>query len=215
LVFDVEGGVQYTPSRKVLWDPREKPPVVDEQVWDTCVVVVRDADTMRRAFAWLTAGQHPFRSIVIDSLTEVQKRFVDEIAGVEQPKLQDYGAIARQTEAIVRGYRDLTMRDAPHPVDVVVFVCGTAEKGTDHPVMRPMLIGSMAEKLAYNLDVVAYLAMTVVGENEVRRTALFMPTDGIVAKDRTGQLGVAMDAPSIPKMLEKIEAGLKSREEEE
>lgn len=203
LVFDAEGGVRFTPSRKVSWDPREAPPEADGS-WDTAVVLVTDLDAIQRAFQWLASGQHPFRSVVVDSLTEVQKRFIDGIAGAEQMKLQDYGELARRSESLVRRFRDLTMNQTK-PLEVVVFVCGTRERGQDHPVMRPALTGSMAEQLGYFVDVMLYLEV-VQGQEEgqLDRRALFVQVNGIAAKDRTGRLGVTMDNPSIPTMLDKV-----------
>lgn len=203
LVFDAEGGVRFTPSRKVHWNPKDKPPEPDGS-WDTAVVTVTDLDSLRYALQWLQVGQHPFKSIVIDSLTEVQKRFVDSIAGAEQMKLQDYGELSRKSESLVRQFRDLTMHQT-HPVEVVVFVCGTRERGQEHAVLRPALTGSMAEQLGYYVDVMTYLAVIPSGEDgKLQRRALFAQVDGIAAKDRTGRLGVTMDAPSVPKMLEEV-----------
>jgi hypothetical protein len=202
LILDIEGSLRFTPSRKVGWDPREAPPTPDGS-WDTAVVTVTDLDTMRRAYQWLNVGQHPFRSVVVDSLTEAQKRSIDKIAGTAQMKLQDYGALLREIEAIVRAFRDLTINPVK-PVDVVVFVCGSQEKGQDHPVVRPMLVGRMSEQLPYYVDVMGYLAVTVSSTGELERRMLFAHVDGIAAKDRTGRLGVTMDAPTIPRMLDAV-----------
>jgi hypothetical protein len=201
LIIDVEGGVRFTPSRKVPWDPREAPPELGPE--DSAVVTATDLETMQRAYQWLAQGQHPFRSVVIDSLTEAQKRAVDAMVGTAQLKIQDYGTLLRKMEGLVRAFRDLTMSPV-RPVEVVVFVTGTQEKGAEHPVMRPALLGRMAEQLAYYVDVQAYLAVQVGAEGQLERRALFAQIDGIAAKDRTGKLGVTMDAPSIPAMLDTI-----------
>src|SRR6185436_12570008 len=104
--LDVEGSVDWTPSRKIPWkDPREAPPELGEN--DSALLTVTDLETVQRAFQWLTQGQHPFRSVIIDSLSEVQKRAIDAIAGPAQMKLQDYGALLRKIEAMVRAFRDL------------------------------------------------------------------------------------------------------------
>jgi hypothetical protein len=164
------------------------------------LLTVTDLETVQRAFQWLTQGQHPFKSVIIDSLTEVQKRAIDAIAGPAQLKLQDYGALLRKIEAMVRAFRDLTMHPT-NPVDVVVFVAGTQEKGTDHPVMRPMLVGRMSEQLPYYVDSVAYLTVEMDANGTLESTALFAPISNVIAKDRTGRLGTSMVNPSIPAML--------------
>lgn len=202
LVFDVEGGVRFTPSKKVEWNPRQPPPEVDG-TWDTAVVTTVDLEQVRRAFSWLVQGQHPFRSVVIDSLTEVQKRTKDEIVGTEMMTMQAYGELLRKVDAMVRNFRDLTM-NAARPIDVVVFVCGSREKGQEHAIIRPALDGAMAEQVGYVVDVMAYLTVVANADGELVRRAQFVQLDGIAAKDRTGKLGVTMNDPSIPSMLSAV-----------
>lgn len=202
LILDVEGGVRFTPSKKVTWDPKLAPPEADG-TWDACVVTVTDLDTIQRVFQWLNAGQHPFRSVVLDSLSEVQKRAIDTIAGTAQPSQQDFGTLKRRTEALVRAFRDLTLNPVK-PVEVVVFVCGTAERGQEHAVMRPGLVGSITNEVGYYVDVMTYMSAQLGPDGAVERRALFVPVEHIAAKDRTGRLGVSMDNPSIPAMLERI-----------
>lgn len=190
--------MRFTPSEKVLWDPRDEPPALKDD--QTAVVQATDLDSIQRAFQWLVTGMHPFKSVVVDSLTEAQKRAIDAIAGQEQLQIRDYGTLLRKMEGLVRAFRDLTMH-AENPVQVVVFVCGSAEKGQDHPVVRPALVGRMAEQLAYFVDTQAYLTVTVGPEGELERRALFVPINNVAAKDRTGRLGTSMQNPTVPEML--------------
>jgi hypothetical protein len=200
LILDVEGGVRFTPSRKVAWDPREPIPELGPD--DSAIVTVTKLDDIQRAFQWLNEGKHPFRSVILDSLTEAQKRAVDAIAGTEILKLQDYGTLLRRMEGLVRAFRDLTMNPIK-PVEVVVFVCGTQEKGTEHPVMRPALIGRLSEQLGYFVDVMAY-QQVAIGAEGLEHGALFAQVEGVAAKDRTGKLGVGMTNPTVPAMLDVI-----------
>jgi len=202
-VFDIEGGVRFTPSDKVAWDPRLEPPSNDDGSLETVVVTTTDLDDIRRAYDWLTTGKHPFKSVVIDSLTEVQKRMIDELAGTQQLTMQNFGELYRRVDALVRSYRDLTM-NPQHPLDVVVFVTGSREKGQEHPVVRPALQGSEAEQIGYNVDVMTYLAVSTNAEGDIERRAQFIQLDGIAAKDRTGKLGSQIVNPTIPNMLEAI-----------
>lgn len=205
LVFDVEGGARFTQSKKVAWDPRNPPPEPDDS-WDTAVVTTTDLDEIRRAYQWFVEGKHSFKSVVLDSLTEAQKRSVDKLAGTGQLTMQHYGVLLREGDALVRSFRDLTMHPT-NPVDVVVFVCGSREKGQEHPVVRPAMLGQMAEQIGYVVDVMMYLQMDVDAEGKLMTRAQFVQLDNIAAKDRTGRLGVRMDNPSIPKMLTAIYNG--------
>jgi len=203
LVFDVEGGVRFTPSRKVEWDPRGAPPAVDGS-WDTAVVSVHDMDDMTRGYSWLTSGQPiPFKSVVIDSLTEAQQRYKDRlVAPGEQMKLQEWGELGDRTVRLIRAFRDLAMQ--PNNIEVVVFVCGSAERGQEHAVVRPMLQGSAAEKVGYYVDVMGYLDWGYTEDGEAERRMQFVQLNSVAAKDRTGKLGTTMEDPSIPSMLQTI-----------
>ena len=93
LILDAEGGSRFTPSKKVVWDPlTEEPPKASED-WDTCIVYVKDYDTVLKAYDWLNQSNHPFKSVVLDSISEIQQRCVDSIAGVKAMRIQgSYGS---------------------------------------------------------------------------------------------------------------------------
>jgi AAA domain-containing protein len=200
LVFDAEGGTRWTPSKKVQWDP--KMPIPELGSDDTAVVTVLDLDSLYRAFQWLSQGKHPFRSVIMDSLTEVQKRTINAVSGQAIPQGKDWQAILNKLDNLVRAFRDLTLNEIK-PVEVVVFICGSKEYGTaEHAVIRPMLQGQMANLLPYSVDVMAYMEVGVGAEGSLERKALFANVQGIAAKDRTGRLGVSMDNPTVPKILD-------------
>ncbi len=201
LILDVEGGTRFTPSRKFLWDPRGPVPELGPE--DTALVYVTKFDDIERALQWLPTGQHPFRSVVLDSLTELQKRAVDMLVGTAAMQQQDYGALLRKVEAIVRTLRDLTMNPL-RPVEVIAIVAGTREKGAKNPVMRPLLTGQIAEQLAYFVDVQGYLTVTQGADGQLERSLQVVPINDIAAKDRTGRLGVHVPHPTIPLMLDLI-----------
>lgn len=177
-----------------MWDPRTAPPADAE----TVVVPVRELSTIQQTYQWLNSGQHPFRSVVIDSLTEAQKRAADEIAGTALMKTQDWGTLLRKMDALVRAFRDLKMHPA-NPLECIVFVCAsrTDENGT----VRPFLQGQMAITLPGFVDVVAHLGITIAEDGALRRVATFQPVPGVAAKDRTGRLGTQMYDPTIPALF--------------
>jgi len=204
LIFDAEGGVDFTPSRKVKWDlARSNTAPPDLSPDDSAVVTVTDMDVVIKAHQWLTQSAHPFRSVVGDSLTEMQMRLKDRIKTPgQQMRQNDWGELTDKTIALIRMFRDYTL--GIHPVDVVVLVCGSAEKGTDHPMVRPMLQGSAAEKIMGYMDVGAYLSTQQDPDGRMEVMAQFAQLNGVAAKDRTGRLGVTMDGPTIPAMLDLI-----------
>lgn len=194
LILDTEGGVGWTPSKKEAWDCKNEPPDSD-----SVVVTVRKLEDAQRAYGWLNSGKHPFRSVIFDSLTEMQKRIKRSVRSATGMQTQDWGKLLEKMEDVVSAFRDLTLHPSK-PVENVLFVCGTKIEG-ETGRQRPMLQGQMGTSLPYYVDVVAYMAL-VTGEEEAEytRRAIFLPIQNIVAKDRTDKLGTFMDDPTIEKI---------------
>lgn len=201
LILDAEGGSRFTPSQpKMVWDPTADPPPTGEGV-ETVITYVRDFDTMTRVFQWLNSGAHAFRSVVLDSLTEIQKRCLDAIAGVNQPTQQDWGALLRQMEALVRQYRDLTLHPV-RPIEVIAFLATTSLDEVQE--RRPNLQGRLRLTLPAFVDAVGYLYTQPGDTGELNRILLTQPYPGFVAKDRTDKLSGSIVNPNIMTMLDSI-----------
>ncbi len=197
LILDAEGGSRFTPSQpKVYWDPITGPPPVGAE---TVIVMVRDFGTMSYVFQWLNAGQHDFKSIVLDSVTELQKRCIDAIVGTSQMRLQDFGELLREMETLIRQFRDLHM----HPVNPIpVSVLITTTKQDNSGTFRPHVAGQLALSLPYFVDVVGYLYNKPNPETQLMDRALLVTsTPGFIAKDRTDRLGHELINPNIVDMV--------------
>lgn len=181
LVLDAEGGARWTPSRKVVWNPLLGPPPEHDGTWDTCVVIVQEYRMLQVAYQWLASGQHPFKSLAVDSLTEIQKRCLDAIAGVEQPDHQDWGALLRQMEDLVRKLRDLTFHPQ-NPLDSVTILALTHHRDGR---FRPMVKGQLELTLPGFVDLVGYLYTEADEVGVLRRRLLIQPHGQFLAKDRT------------------------------
>lgn len=187
LVLDAEGGSRFikTNRRKVTWNPMTEEPPKADGTWDACFVNVLNWKQLYAAYQWLASGKHDFKSVVVDSLTEVQKRLVDDIAGVEQPTLQDWGTIGRNLEDMIRKFRDLTFHES-NPINVVLLCLSHLRDNET----RPFLKGQIELTLPAFVDVVGYLyteASQTEG-NKIERRMLIEPVNNIIAKDRTGAL---------------------------
>lgn len=199
LILDSEGGVKWTPSKKVYWNPMKGEPIPKTE--ETCVVTVKDFATLGTVYNKLASGDHPFRSVVLDSLTEIQKRCLDGIAGTDAAKMQDWGELLRKMEGLVRAFRDLTLNNGKS-LHNVTFVCGSQMKdGT----VRPHVQGQLGLTLPYFLDVVGYLHVGMTEDGQVGRKLLVTPVNGFTAKDRTGRLGFEVINPSITEMLGRLQ----------
>jgi len=159
LMLDVEGGHRFLPIVVKYWDPlREEPPVADG-TWDTCVVTVRNYDDVIKAYQWLQSGKHQFKSLIIDSISELQVKCMDSIAGSEQMKMQQWGELLRHMGALLRDLRDLTMH-ATNPLEAVVLTA-MARTGQDGRY-RPYLQGQLAIQAPYFYDILGGITIEEV-----------------------------------------------------
>lgn len=160
LVLDAEGSWKFIrehgfqsgiPLRKVTWDPAGPPPRHDG-TWDVAYVPVTSWQTIRSVYAWLTQHEHDFVSIVLDSITELQRRLKNNISSDGVIKGYDgWGALLAQMDGMIRGFRDLTLADGP--VRCVLFVAETRlREGKYVPTMQ----GQIADSLPYWVDICGY-----------------------------------------------------------
>lgn len=156
LMLDVEGGHRFLPIIVKYWDPlREEPPLADG-TWDTCVVTVRDYDTVLKTYQWLQLGRHHFKSLIIDSVSELQVKCLENIAGVNQMTQQQWGELLRHMGALLRDLRDLTMH-ATNPLEAVVLTA-MAKQDRDGRY-RPYLQGQLAIQAPYFYDILGALTV--------------------------------------------------------
>lgn len=174
LVIDTEGGFHDTPGEHLVVQAnrlattdlsgitKDVSVIVDIQSWQD-VEFVRDV---------LRKGEHPFESVIIDSLNELQdqlKRAVQAIGSAYNPNevydFQAWGRLLNNMSLFMRELRDLARPTSVKPVNVVL-VSGTDDEKLPH---KPLLEGGVRKQIAGWFDVVGY--MTVAqdqDQNEVR-----------------------------------------------
>lgn len=156
LMLDVEGGHRFLRLNVKYWDPmREAPPEADGS-WDTCVVVVDSYDTVLKAYEWLRSGQHQFKSLIIDSISELQVKLFDKLAGTEQMKQQQWGEVLRHLGNFMRNVRDLTNHPTA-PLEAIVLTAMGKKDVTG--VYRPYLQGQIAAQAPYFYDILGAIAV--------------------------------------------------------
>jgi hypothetical protein len=189
LILDAEGGSEYTPSwPKQVWNPNFPPPGMPgcephlQQCAETVRVIVQEWSTWEKVHYWLVAGKHPFCSIVLDSLTEIQKRCRDAVRGPEQMQLQHWGELLILMETAIRQLRDL----AKSPYNPLMNVIILALTGTKNDRGRPLAQGALQDTLPGFVDLVGYMSTGQFPDGSgLYRTMLVQPYGEFVAKDRT------------------------------
>ena len=157
LVLDVENGTKFALINRVYWDPmRSEPPVADGS-WDTCIVHCTNFEIMLRTYQWLQSGKHQFSSLIIDSISELQVKIVEQVAGRSSVQLQQWGDIGRATSGLMRDMRDLTMHPTK-PLQAVILTAMERENNKDGK-KSPYLSGQSAITLPYLMDVTGYLVI--------------------------------------------------------
>lgn len=168
LIVDIEGQATWTASRKIEWDPmRQPPPQPDRRVtagygqpsitpaWESALVIVREPRVIAQVYGVLNSGRHPFSSASVDSITEMQQRIIDGLKGTRPMELQDWGALLRQANLIIRQWRDLIT----HPVKPLWTVSFVAGMHLDNKTgkYRPLLQGAGQDYVGYFVDLEGYL----------------------------------------------------------
>jgi phage nucleotide-binding protein len=192
LVIDVEGGTLSL---------RDRYPDVD-------VVRVQSWDDMQKVYDALYSGEHDYKTIVLDSLTEIQKFSMYKIMEAviredpgrdpDIPSVREWGKSIEQIRKLVRAFRDL-------PMHTVFTALAKEDKDPKTGVKSemPSLPGKLAPEVAGFVDIVAFLYVKVV-DSEFKRLLLTLGTDKHVAKDRTDKLPQIMEDPTMETILAHI-----------
>lgn len=216
LILDSENGSRFfvTNRERVYWNPLSDPPP-EAGEWTTCVVLVRDYAVMASAYKWLNSGKHPFRSVVLDSITEIQKRCKDNIIGSDDVVTErQWGQLLVRMERLVRDFRDLTMHPS-NPLQVVLFLALTNDYGAK---AKPLIQGGLGKSITGFVDLIGYIAavdeMDADGNTIRTRRLLVSPHANFEAGDRTGffEPQVALDNPNITAMHEDLNEFLEGRQ---
>lgn len=176
---------------------------------DVDVIRVKDWNSIAELYDELRAGNHDYRTVIIDSLTEAQKfnmsavmmkRMIErEAKGEEQdpdvPDMRAWGKNIEQIRKFVRAFRDLEMN--------VIFTALVKEDKNPRTGLierMPYLSGKLASEVAAFLDIVVYYYTKRV-DDEDKRIILTHATDEYVAKDRTGKLPPLLESPTMEEIM--------------
>lgn len=216
LVLDAEGGSR-NPRRispetgksvripMVVWEPAKEPIPEVDGTWETAQVFIRSYSDFELAFNILNQGKHPFKSLVVDSLTEIQKKCRDHVAAGQTMTERQWGELLIRMELKVRELRDLIFHPT-NPLDAVVILALSDTRGRK---AKPSVQGALGVTLPGYVDVVGYLgAFPNEAGDGVERRLLIQPLPDFEAKDRTHVLsehyGMSIPNPNFVEMLQII-----------
>lgn len=205
LLLDVEMAARFIKGRKIKWNPLTEAPPVHDGTWDICVVSVNEFKKAQTAYEYLKSGRHPFKAVVVDSISELQSKAVENIKGRQQLQTQDWGKLLSVMAFFCRDLRDLT-GDDDNSIEAVII---TAMSKDYDGIIKPYLQGQIAAQVPYWLDITGYLYVSqvtdqVTGEVKDSRNLLIGNHPNYEAKSRVPGLPTVIENPDVALMLDNI-----------
>jgi len=205
LLIDVEKSSRFIDGiRPVYWDPKNPVPEYNpnDEVfgsdWDTCIVRLTKWSQWEQVWAQIEGGKHPFRSVLLDSISELQTVLIEGLAGDQQLTQQQWGTVLRKLTGMLRDMRDLT----EHPVNPVEVVAASALEKSYTGVLKPLLQGASVDVVPYLVDGLFYLHRD---PKDGTRKLLTQATDFIAAGNRAEHvLPRVITNPTIPGILDTV-----------
>lgn len=158
-----------------------------EEVWD--------------ATKFLTLENHPFKTIVVDSLNEIQhmvmKWVIETYPTVKRsfdslPSMADYGKAIADFDSWVRILKQLPCH--------IVFIAQVEKRDMDTDLVKPQLTGkNTASNIARMMDIIGYI---YVGDESKRFIAFGIPD--YVCKDRSDTLPPILELNSRDNAFDEI-----------
>lgn len=188
LFVDIEGGT---------FSLRTEYPDID-------IVRVQNWQQMQGLYNELFKNEHGYRTVVLDSLTEIQKfsmyGIMKELVAKEPdrdpdiPSVREWGKNIEQIRLFVRAFRDL-------PINTIFTALAMTEKNPRTGMMttRPALSGKLSNEVAAFLDIVLYHYVKVQ-DGEPQRFLLANKTEEQIAKDRSGKLPLVIETPTMTRI---------------
>lgn len=129
-----------------------------------------------------------YKTIILDSITEVQRLLMDHIAPGKALELQQWGEVELKMHKVIRSYRNL---------DNNVIITALAKESKDDVLgstsVMPMVKGSLAQNIGAYFDCVFYHFAHVTEDretgNKVTQYKMLTQNDNrFIAKNRAGKL---------------------------
>jgi hypothetical protein len=192
LFLDVEGGVS---SLKYLYP-------------DVSVIRITSFQQLQAVYDALFEGKHPFRTVVVDSLTETQKFGMYDIMARahakdsdRDPDLPGIGEWGKNTEQVRRFVR--AFRDIPNVNTIFTALRMDDKNKLGVTTTLPSLSGKLAREVSALVDEVLYMYVKNIG-GSYERLILAQKTEEIVAKDRSDNLPAVVQAPTMQVLYDYI-----------
>lgn len=149
--------------RVTYWDDLSQPPP-DMTDADICVVDVLKWETINQVINWVVRTDHPFQSIIMDSVTETQNRCKKSLfsnpVGLQH---RDWGELLAHMSSRIKRFRDI-IKDVSNPARCMVF---TSEgKARQDGTYTPQMEGQLRDSIGYWMNTTAFLKIAQVANSD-------------------------------------------------
>lgn len=179
-----------------------------EDTADIDVVRVTEWNSMQKVYDQLYGGKHPYKTVVIDSLTEMQKLAMASQLGYGKsidpggsiPEFKDWGINTEQMRRLVRAFRDLPMNtiftalsmDVPMPRNPAI------------EIKKPMFTKKLANEIPAFFDILFYLYVKERKDQANLRLVQTDKSDRVVAKCRVQGVPPIIENPTMDSLYDML-----------
>lgn len=179
------------------------------------VIQASSMGEVRKVYKYLQAGDHPFKTVVIDPLWELQRLMMEEVMAKYPTKrafnrvstMQDWQLVTEDFRKMLEAFRALPLH--------TVLIAHAQNRQHEEDVVEPLLQGkSMLSFAIRSMDLLGYMRIgeTKKGEDPVRELVV-EGTETISAKNRGGALPSVIPNPNLTDIFAKMIQSPSERED--
>jgi len=229
LFLDVETASRFIPKRdKIEWDPMKDAPPVYDGTWKFCVVKVTNWSIATKVMEYLRSDKHVFKTVVIDSISEILVKAKENIRPSAGFRIQDWGTLSQNLGGMLRELRDITARSSSS-IEVLYLIStskdtqinvGTKDKEDFITYYRPHLEGSIQSQAPYLFDMVVFIDLASSQDpanpfNTIKEQTIYTETTPFfLAKSRPPGVPAALKNFTLERLLSAVYSDIDRVEEE-
>lgn len=171
-------------------------------------VEIKKLTDLQELYSFLSTQKHKYRTLVIDSITEINdiiKMEIEKRIG-RAMQIQDWGELSKKIRALFRSFRDLPMH--------VIFVAQEQYINDEDKIKKivPSMSGKAATEIAYFMDIVGYINVEGDGTRWIETDS----NKKLLTKDRSKKIGndCPLDFTEWEKRVATIKTGKQKIEKE-
>lgn len=162
-------------------------------------IEVKTIGDVHEAYSFINSGDHDYKWIVIDSISEIAEVLLAEEMEKNKDPRKAYGETQMQMMGLIRAFRDL-----PFNVYMTAKQERVKDDMTGMMLYSPAMVGTkLGQQIPYLFDLVFALRIEKDAEGKDQRWLQTSGDNQYIAKDRSGKLE-QFEQPNINEIVNKI-----------